>query len=552
MHFKTWPCCLAILLFITVSTTAEPLRLPAIFGDHMVLRQGDGASVWGWAEPGATVDVKLGGVTASTTTGDDGKWSLQLDGLKPSKQPTTLSATSGGQSVSFEDVLVGDVWLCSGQSNMAMGVGATRDAEQTIAGADHPNLRLFIVQRQVAFEPTDELQGQWVVCTPESILLEGGWKGFSAVGYFFGKALLESRETPIGLIGSYVGGSNLYAWTSEESLAAFPGQRTAAQARLRQFHNARETLPADQKEFDEVLWPAWQKHLSEARQQHAQDIAAWKAEVKKAAAAGTPKPKRPVMPDLPRRPQNPSANYGHAVVLFNGMIQPLAPFSLTGIIWYQGEANAYPGMAEEYAVALPRMITDWRERFSQPDLPFLFVQLPNLESKKDTWPIIRESQRTALATPHTGMAVTYDVGDPNDLHPAVKRPISERLVLLARHVAYGETLAWSGPMIGSATRDGDKVRLQFLNPGKALMAGAISDGHLAQPSDEPLRGFELSADGKAFLPADARVDGDAVVLDTDELAGQPVAVRYAWAPNPDANLYNAEGLPASPFRVEVE
>jgi sialate O-acetylesterase len=536
------------------SAIAADLRLPAIFGDHMVLQQGQPLPVWGRAPPGATVRVAVAGRRAETKAGADGRWRVKLGALPSSGKPVRLSVTCGGESKILADVLVGDVWLCSGQSNMAMGVGAMKRHKEIVANADHPKLRLFIVQRQVSFTPCEDLQGEWVVCSPKGIMLSGGWKGFSAVGYFFGRSLLASRKTPIGLVGSYVGGSGIHAWSSLESLQTFPGRRSDTWKRVDRFLRDKRNLPTLMARHAKEL-AAWEKEHADRNAALRKALAQWHEATKHAKANGEPAPPRPKPGKISRRPLEPTRNFGYATVLFNGMIAPLMPFGIKGAIWYQGEAEAYPQKAEAYATLLPMMIADWRKRWGQGDFPFLIVQLPNLENRKDTWPIVRESQRRAVArTTATGMAVTIDVGDPDDLHPAFKQAIGERLALVARNVAYGEEIVSSGPMITSATRRGRHIVLSFSHVGNGLMAGALKEGFRASPTGRPLTGFEVAGASGAFVPARATIDGDTVVLTPPDGKTGVKTVRYAWAANPapTANLYNRDGLPASPFTIAVK
>ena len=365
---------LLLLISWTASLSAESeatstLKLPGIFGDHMVLQQGQEIPVWGWAEPGSTVRVSLEGQSTTTQADAAGEWVARLPALPASKNPVRLTIESNGESLTFEDILLGDVWLCSGQSNMAMGVGAQKRAKEIIANADHPEIRFFLVHRQVSYSPASDLLGEWVVCSPENITMDGGWKGFSAVGYFFGRAIQQSQNVPVGLIGSYVGGTNIIFWTSAETLAEFP-PRSAAQSRLKQFTNAKEELTETRKTYQQELKPAWDKILAERNATHAENIEAWKKASELARSNGQPIPNRPKPGKLPSRPRDPDRNFSLATVLYNGMIHPLAPFPLTGIIWYQGEANAYPGREKEYEENLAAMIEDWRDLWNQGDIPF--------------------------------------------------------------------------------------------------------------------------------------------------------------------------------------
>jgi sialate O-acetylesterase len=312
---------------------------------------------------------------------------VRFPAFSSSNDPIEMTVSSGGEVLRFSDVLIGDVWLCSGQSNMAMGVGAQKRAKEIIAGASNPKLRLFLVQRQVAFEPANTVEGEWVVCSPESILMDGGWKGFSAVGYFFGQAVQQSQGLPVGLIGSYVGGTNIMSWMSKETLSASP-PGTAARKRLADFFKAKEELPEATRIYQEKLKPEWDKVVAEHKAEHQRKLKVWNEARAAAQSSGQPIPPRPTSKLTALHPRNPETDYSLATTLFNGMIEPLAPFALRGVIWYQGEANAYPGMDTEYRSNLKDLVADWRRLWNQGDFPFLYVQLPNLESAKDNWPVL--------------------------------------------------------------------------------------------------------------------------------------------------------------------
>lgn len=534
----------------TETPKTDELWLPAIFGDHMVLQQGKDLPVWGKAIPGKEVIVKVGTQTGKAQVGQGGKWMVRLKPLPVNNKPVEMQVSCEGSTKKFTDVLVGDVWLCSGQSNMAMGVGAIKNSKEVIAKANHPELRLFMVLRQVSYDPTDQVKGKWLVCTPKNIMMDGGWKGFSAVAYFFGVDLLKARKIPIGLIGSYVGGTHIQAWSSLESLATFKERDSTCAKRVRAFKKAKTNLAKDQVEYDTVLLPKWKETLAAERQKLKLALAEWKKETKLAKEQNKPAPKRPKMGKLPRHPKNPKGNFSLATVLFNGMVNPLIPYAITGAIWYQGEANCYSGQAENYAKMLPMMITDWRKRWGQGDFPFIFVQLPNLESKKTTWPILRDSQLQSLAVPKTAMAVTIDVGDPRNLHPPIKKPVGNRLALAARGLVYGENIAYSGPIIKTATLQGNKVVLTFDHVGKGLTTAKLGEDFQITEIAEVPANFELAGKDGKFISAQAKIVGDTVLVWHDDIK-QAVTVRYAWAPCPVVNLYNKNGLPVSPFKKTI-
>jgi sialate O-acetylesterase len=545
---KTKLTIFCLLALAAGGTVRADVSLPSIFGDHMVLQQGMKLPVWGKAAPGEKVTVSIAGKQSEATADAGGKWMLRLDPLAMTRKPLEMQVKGSGAALVFHDVLVGDVWVCSGQSNMGLGVGATTEAKEIVTDANRPELRLFRVDRRPALTEQDDLPGKWVVCTPESIL-GGGGKGFSAVAYLFGSEIQNRKNLPVGLILSAVGGTRIQCWTSLEMLQSLKNLGETQKA-LREFLNVRdnadkyekETLPALQKEHAD--WVAGLKEQNNT----------WQKQKAEASAKNLPAPPQPAPPPEPKRPVSPKDVFSNPTVLFNGMLRPLIPYGIRGVIWYQGEANAYPKLADEYRTLLPAMITGWRTLWQQGDFPFLFVQLPNLASASIEWPVIREAQRKALELPATGMAVTIDVGDPANLHPPIKKPVAERLALATRHVAYGEDIVYSGPLYEAMAVEGGKIRLSFTNTGGGLNIGArpvISPQQKPEPVADSLQGFEVAGGDGIFQPAKAEIQKNTVIVWSDKVA-EPKTVRYAWAPNPEpfANLYNRENLPASPFSAE--
>jgi len=463
--------------------------------------------------------------------------------MPANSSPAELTVTSGSKTITLADILVGEVWLCSGQSNMGHALSRATGGEEAIAAANHPKLRLFRVKQNPAYSPVDDVEGEWIVCSPDALRRNGG--GFTAVGFFFGRQLLEKLDCPIGLIGSYVGGSNVEAWMSEEALATFPGRRSQTARRLFDYKKARDGMDQAMAEHTPKL-VAWEAELAARNDTHREDLKAWSEAVKKARESNQPLPTRPKPAAVSRRPLEPNRYPHHATVLYRGMIEPLIPYGIRGAIWYQGEANCYPKRAEEYATSFPMMITDWRKRWAQGDFPFLFVQLPNFAKAKEDWMTLRESQRQTNETvANTAMAITIDVGDPNDLHPANKKPVGERLALLARAHVYGEKRIANGPLIKSAKPIGEgKLSLSFHNGESGLQAGVNGIGKLG--------GFEVAGEDGQFAYAEAEISGSQIIV-SGKKGIVPKQVRYAWATNPFplANLYNQEGLPASPFSIIV-
>jgi sialate O-acetylesterase len=534
--------------FIGSLMFATPLlgdvRLPAIFGDHMVLQRDTKAPIWGWADPGESVIVSAGDAKASATAGPDGKWSAALSGLKASDQPIDVTV-AGKNTITLHDVLVGDVWVCSGQSNMEFGLGGGKkygfggahNADTEVPKADHPTMRLFIVARKIAFDPQSDCVGTWNVCTPDTA------GHFSAVGYFFGKEIQEDQHVPVGMIGSYWGGTPAEAWTSLEALKGVPELQPLAQ----RFEDLKANLPELQKKYEEEQLPAWKKAGETA-------MTEWKDAAARAKSAGQPEPPRPIPP---RRPTAPDGDSHVPTVLTNGMIAPIVPYAIKGAIWYQGESNA--GNPVQYRTLFPTMITDWRTRWGEGDFPFLWVQLANyhpreIEPQQTSlgWAGLREAQSMTLKLPSTGQAVIIDIGQANDIHPKDKLDVGHRLALAARHVAYGEDLIYSGPTYDSMSVEGDKIRIKFKNVGSGLTIAAAPSTQEGVPpaaAASELKGFSIAGDDKHFVWASAQIDGDSIIVSSADVH-DPKAVRYGWANNPEVNLYNKEGLPASPFRTD--
>lgn len=535
----------AVLLTPLTLLQADELRFAKLFTDHCVLQREMSVPVWGWTTPDSQVTIEFAGQKKTATADRNGKWLARLGPMKASRESRELTASSAGQSVTLKDVLVGEVWLCSGQSNMGFPISKAKGGKEAVANADLPHFRMFRVKQNPMYEPEAEVDGDWFLCSPKNF--EDG-RDFSAVGFFFGQQLQKSQDCPIGLIGSYVGGSPVEAWMSEEALEAFParrGGRTETWKRLYMFRQARDGMAKAMADHRPKL-AAWEAELAARNQAHRRALTAWNEAVAEARRLKQEPPPRPQPAPVSRRPLEPNRYPHHATVLFRGMIEPLIPYGMRGAVWYQGEANCYPRRADEYATSFPLMIEDWRKRWGQGEFPFLFVQLPNLAKARDDWMTLRESQRLAAArVPNTAMAVTIDVGDPNDLHPVDKKPVADRLALLARAKVYGEDVIASGPLIHSAKKmDNGRLRLTFRFSETGLQSGA-TDG-------EKLGGFELAGEDGVFVSAQAAIEGGNVTVWRDGVEAR--VVRYAWAPNPfpAANLHNRVGLPASPFSLKVE
>ncbi|MBA2480328.1 MAG: sialate O-acetylesterase [Planctomycetes bacterium] len=451
---------------------AQDITVAGIFTDGMVLPRDRTFPVWGTGSAGVTITVALAGKTVTATTGADGQWKAVLGPLAAGG-PHELTIT-GAKTITCANVLIGDVWLCAGQSNMEFALRFSATAEADVPAAKHPQIRLFTVTPTFSATPGADVpkDAPWQECTPETA------RHFSAVGYYFGKHLHEKLKIPIGLIDASWGGTPAEAWTSEAGLAACP-------------------------EFAPVI-----------------------AAVR--APAATPAPAK--------------FDQNAPTVLFNAMIEPLVPFGIRGVIWYQGEANSY--RAFQYRTLFPALIRDWRTQWAQGDFPFLFVQLANFtapqkRSGDSHWAELREAQLMTLSLPKTGMAVAVDIGEEKDVHPRNKAEVGRRLGLAAMAVEYGEKSVYSGPIFSKQTIEGCTIRLRFDHIGDGLVA----------KGGEPIKHVAIAGEDRKFVWATATISGDEVIVSSPEVP-KPVAVRYDWAENPDGNLYNREGLPASPFRTD--
>lgn len=484
---------------IALSAQAE-VRLPSVLAEHMVVQRQQPVHVWGWASPADAVSVAFRGETKSATADELGRWSVYLaPGEAGGPFQLVVKSTN---TITLNDVLVGDVWVASGQSNMELPLSKVSNSDAEIAAAKYPKVRLFQIKRTPAEYPMDDVKATpWASCAPDTV------PDSSAVAYFFARDIYKRTGVPVGMIEAYWGGSPAEAWTSLHALSA--------DASLMPIFAERNKM-VDQQATT-VL------RLKREELEYQQALARAKAE-------GKPVPDRRWHPDF--RGWAPGG-------LFNGMIAPVTPFAIRGVIWYQGETNGGKDRAPLYARLFQTLISDWRKTWNLGDFPFLFVQLANWQpAEKDDWPTLRDTQRQTLALRNTGMAVAIDIGDAVDLHPKNKLDVGLRLALAARAIAYGENIEWSGPLYRQAIRDGQAVRIRFDHATELAAKG------------DTLKGFELAGiDGK-FSPAEAKIE-DGTVLVTSVSVTDPVAVRYGWAANPDCNLYNREGLPASPFQAMI-
>lgn len=504
--------CVAALLAVASMARAD-VRLPQVFGEHMVLQQEMAVPVWGWADPGEKVTVSVAGQSKSATADAAGKWSLKLDPLNTGG-PHTFKV-QGRNRLELADVLVGEVWLCSGQSNMAMTVGGSNNKEAEAAAANYPRIRMLQVDRTTAEEPQTDVKATWVVCSPKTV------GGFSAAGYFFGRELHKQLGRPVGLLHSSWGGTPIQGWTSVKAHQSVP--------------QLAPMIPALEKAIASY-------NPERVQQQFEKQLDAFKKAAAKAKAEGTPFKAR-----MPRPPVHPRLSQGSPGRLYNGMIAPLAPYAIRGAIWYQGEANAgNPAAGIQYGLQLKTMIADWRSAWGEGDFSFLSVQLPNFmapqqkPSETGGWPMIREQFLKGLkAIPNTGIAVTIDIGDEKDIHPKNKQDAGKRLALWALGKVYGRELVASGPLFRCAAKQGDRMVVEFdeLGAGLSVRGGGA------------LKGFAIAGADRQFVWADAKIEGGKLIVSSPQVKS-PESVRYAWANNPECNLINTAGLPASPFRTD--
>ncbi len=491
-----------LALAVWQATAMADVTLPALFSDHMVLQTGKNVAVWGTAEPNEAVTVTLGEQSAETTTGADGKWRVSLKELAVGG-PHTLTVR-GRNTITINDVLVGEVWLGSGQSNMAMAVRSTQNAADEMAAADLPSIRMFTVTSKTSTQPADDCTGSWVVCDPKSV------GAFSATAFYFGRELHTQLKVPVGLINSSVGGTPIESWIDADAQRADP-ELTGA-------------LNADRQaeaKFD----------LAAAVKRYEAELQAWEIAAKAARAAKEPIPRKPIDPQAVRRRK------GNLGGLFNGKIHPLIPYTLRGVIWYQGEANSAPDKAPYYGRQLELLITDWRRRWGD-EFPFAWVQLPNYLGSQRDWPIVREQMLQTLKVPKTGMAITIDIGAERDIHPKNKQDVGKRLAAWALATVYDRETIASGPLPQS----------NVLTEGNALVV-TFDHAQGLRAREGELVGFELAGSDGQWFPAKAKVDGNRVIVSHAKLA-EPVSVRYAWANFPTCNLVNEAGFPATPFRFE--
>jgi sialate O-acetylesterase len=501
---------LGVLAWMLVPFVAADTRLPAVFSDHMVLQRNQPCPVWGWDEAGRTVTVTYADQTHQTVTGDDGRWRVKLDPLPASFAPRTLHV-AGTTEVAIRDVVVGEVWLCAGQSNMGWRLNQTWSGDLTALAARNPHLRLLYVPNVGTQELREDFDGRWETATPETASL------FSAIGYHFGDSLQRILGVPVGLINNAWGGSAIETWIRREAIEAHPGlgEMVAEVNRLEAYNQT----PA--------AWSAYEEKKAQ-----------WPAERDQALAEGRRPSREPRDPDFWLRG---NMRLGNG---FGGSLHPILGYGLRGAIWYQGEANA--SRAAGYYDLFPFMIEQWRAEWGQGDFPFYWAQLPDFMAEATTpgdasWAELREAQTRAQRLPRTGQAVTIDLGEGNDIHPRLKLPVAQRLLRLALHHDYGMAdLPYRSPEYAGHTIDGEKILIFFDGFGDTLRT----------IDSDSIVGFAVCGEDRVWHWADARLTGGHQVEVRAAAVPHPVAVRYAWADNPRANLISTAGLPVTPFRTD--
>ncbi len=496
-------CVVAATIALLVPGARADVKLPALVSDNMVLLQETPANVWGWAAPQEAVTVKLGPKEEKAVADVDGKWSVKLKGLAPGDAGDMT--ITGKNTLTVKNVAVGEVWVASGQSNMEWIVSNSLNAPDEIKAANNSKIRMFTVTKNPKGEPQVDCAGKWELATPQTA------GHFSAVGYFFARQVEKELQIPIGVIHTSWGGTPAEFWTPTDVLAADPDY----QGNFKSWENTKASYPKLKGEYDEAL-------------------AKWKE------ASETLKTEGKAVPPPPRAPRG-GDDFGGPGCLYNGMIAPVTPYTIRGAIWYQGEANA--GNAKGYQKLFPLMIQSWRQRWAIPEFPFLFVQLANFRERYEEpvdsqWAALREAQLNTLELPKTGMAVTIDIGEAKDIHPKNKQEVGRRLALNALATVYFKDIEYSGPLPSAVQDEEGKMRITF----------RYAEGLKTTDGAAP-KSFAVAGEDKKFAWATAKIEGDHVVLQSPKVP-KPIAVRYAWQDNPDVNLVNGAGLPASPFRSD--
>ena len=491
------------LICLSVTPAFADARLPAIFSDHMVLQRGHDVPVWGWADAKESVTVTVAGQEQKTVADENGKWLVRFSALK-STAPTSLTV-SAGNTIVVHDVLIGEVWLGSGQSNMAMTVSRCQNFESEKSQADLPKIRMFVERSGTSETKRDDAKGTWVVCSPGSV------GGFSGTLYFFGQQIHQKLNVPVGLINSSVGGTPIESWIDGDT------QRKSVELR-----------PLIQK----LTQKPSQELLKQEAENYQAQLLKWKQRAKSAKEAGKNPPRRPRDPAETRKRKRDIGG------LFNGKISPLIPYAIRGAIWYQGEANSTPEKAAYYRHHLPLLINDWRSRWGY-EFPFAWAQLPNYIGNGRDWPTVRQGMLETLRLPKTGMGINIDIGDSKDIHPKNKQDVGLRLSYWALGTVYDQEVpAISGPIPSGNRVDGDTIWIDF----QYASGLKTSDG-------SSVTGFEIQDQEGTWHPASATIKDTSVGVNHSGVSS-PKAARYAWSNDPECNLVNGAGLPATPMTTE--
>ncbi|CAD0009353.1 sialate O-acetylesterase [Flavobacterium chungangense] len=491
------------LIFLSASFSIKAqVKLPALVSDNMVLQQNTKVNLWGWASPNEKINIQLGWQNSSieVVANSTGDWKVGVNTPQGSEKAYSITINATNKIV-LNNILIGEVWICSGQSNMYFPVGkeegtwktGVKNYEEEIVNANFSNIRLFTVVTNASPKPLDDVTGRWAACSPETI------KTFSAVAYFYGRDLYQKLNVPIGLISTSWGGTKAEAWTSQNVLEENPD-----------FLTILEEDAKNEKTYQEKL----ESYYLNLKNERLANNNALKTELKK-----------------PKKEANKTS-----YVLYNAMLHPLINYTMKGVIWYQGESNS--GKAQLYQTLFPAMVKNWRDDWKQGDFPFYYVQIT---PHKGQTPEIREAQLLSLKTiPNTGMAVTTDVGDTNNIHPINKQTVGHRLALIALAKTYKEDkLVYSGPIYNHMKIKKDKIQLFFDYADSGF-----------KKTNENLKEFEIAGDDKTYYPAVAKIDGKTIVVSSDKVKN-PKSVRFAWKAVPEPNLFNTENLPASPFRTDL-
>ncbi|MFG0262112.1 MAG: sialate O-acetylesterase [Novipirellula sp. JB048] len=504
---------LALAILVLLSTrliSAAEHQLASVFSDHMVLQREQSVPVWGVANAGESITVKFANQTKSTTADPSGKWRVELDSMQANAEPQTLSVESAkaGHRIELTDLLVGEVWLASGQSNMAWTMQMKPDSKADIPNSNHPHLRLFAIPRTTALTPQQDVQANWTRSSPETSA------NFSAIGYYFGLRLHQELGVPVGIIQSAWGGTRIEPWTSVQGFAAVPALQSEA----------------DRIDAQTPGTPAYRQ----AQQAHLQQVQQWTETLHSALQQNQ------AAPPLPPQPATLARNHRTPTTLYNAMIHPLVPMAIRGAIWYQGESNHAEGLS--YVDKKKALLASWRGAFEQPDLPFHFVQIAPYQYGQEDPEILPRfwaAQRECMNIPHTGMAVITDIAELKDIHPQHKKEVARRLSLWALADTYGRTeIDPSGPLYESHRVEDGAIRVTFRH----------ADSGLASRDGEPLSDFEIAGIEGNFHPATATIDGNQIVARSANVP-EPKQLRFGWHKLAMPNLMDKEGLPASSFHT---